>query len=249
MRLENRIIFITGATKGIGFELAKLLSEKGNTVVVGGRNEPILSQINRDFPKLNTLYFDALDDENMKIVVKAFQSEYGKLDVLINNAAICNSYNFVENDVLFEDIDKEIMTNIASPIKLTKHFLPLLSQSNEAAIVNITSGVAYLPMRSIPVYSATKAALQSFTISLRESLLKTKIKVFEALPPLVDTQMTEKLIGNGKNMSKMSPQKCAENIIKGIEKNDFTIHIGSSKSLFWGSRFFPSFVQKQINKM
>jgi uncharacterized oxidoreductase len=168
---------------------------------------------------------------------------------LINNAAICNSYNFVENDVLFEDIDKEIMTNIASPIKLTKQLLPLLTQANETAIVNITSGVAYLPMRSIPIYSATKAALQSFTISLRESLLNTKIAVFEALPPLVDTQMTQNLMGEGKNMPKMSPQKCAQNIINGIEKNNFTIHIGSSKNLFWGSRFFPSFVQKQINKM
>jgi uncharacterized oxidoreductase len=249
MKLTNKIIFITGATKGIGFELAKLLSEKGNTVIVGGRNEQILSQINQDFPKLNTLYFDALDDENIRVVKNAFQSEYGKLDVLINNAAICNSYNFVEKDVLFEEIDKEIMTNIASPMKLTKQFLPLLNHANEAAIVNITSGVAYLPMRSLPVYSATKAALQSFTISLRESLLNTKIAVFEALPPLVDTQMTQNLIGEGKNMPKMSPQKCAEYIINGIEKSDFTIRIGSSKSLFWGSRFFPSFVQKQINKM
>ncbi|MFM2267872.1 MAG: hypothetical protein RL757_1313 [Bacteroidota bacterium] len=249
MKLKNKIIFITGATKGIGFALAKLLSEKGNTVVIGGRNEAVLAQLNKDFDDIKTVYFDALDDTNIQNIVNIFQNKYGKLDILINNAAICHSYDFVKNDVSFEEIAQEITTNIASPIKLTKLFLPLLHQPTETAIVNITSAVAYLPMRSIPVYSATKAALQSFTISLRESLLDTKINVFEALPPLVATQMTENLIGNGKNMPKMSAEKCAEAIVKGIEKNDFTIRIGSSKSLFWGSRFFPTFVQKQINKM
>jgi uncharacterized oxidoreductase len=151
--------------------------------------------------------------------------------------------------VSFEKIETEIATNITSPIKVAKVFLPLLEKNTETAIVNLTSGVAYLPMPSLPVYSATKSALQSFTISLRESLRQTKIKVFEALPPLVETQMTENLIGNGKNMKKMSAEHCAKAILKGIEDNCYTIKVGSSKSLFWGSKLFPSIVQKQLNKI
>jgi uncharacterized oxidoreductase len=249
MKLENKIVFITGATKGIGFELAKQLSQKSNIVIIGGRNQDLLKEIEKDHPSLKTIYFDALNDKVIINVKDELQNEFGRIDVLINNAAICHSYNFYESNISFEEIDIEITTNISSPIKLTKYLLPLLNSDNETAIVNITSGIAYLPMPNLPVYSATKAALQSFTISLRESLRTTKINVFEALPPLVATQMTENLIGNGKKMKRMTSIDCADAIIKGIEKNTLTIKIGSSKSLYWGSKFFPSIVQKQLNKM
>jgi uncharacterized oxidoreductase len=248
MKLINKIIFITGATKGIGFELAKQLSPN-NIVIIGGRNQQTLDKIKLKYTNIHTIYFDALSDENLLEIKNNLKNEFGKIDVLINNAAICNSYNFYESEFGFEKIETEIATNISSPIKVTKLFLPLLNQHTETAIVNITSGIAYLPMPNLPIYSATKAALQSFTISLRQSLSKTNVKVFEALPPLVDTQMTENLIGNGKNMKKITAEKCAAEIIKGIERNNYTIHIGSSKSLFWGSRLFPSIVQKQLNKM
>jgi uncharacterized oxidoreductase len=249
MELTNKIIFITGAAKGIGFELAKQLSAKGNTVIIGGRNSEVLDEIQVKFPAIETMVFDALNVQNLIKVSKDIEKKYGKLDVLFNNAAICNSYDFTTNKLDFNEIDTEICTNISSPIKLIKLFLPLLDNNTKTVIVNITSGVAYLPMHTLPVYSATKAALQSFTISLRVSLENTNIRVIEALPPLVATQMTENLIGKGKNMKKMTPEKCAFAIINGIEKEVETIRIGSSKSLFWGRRLFPSFVQKQINKM
>ncbi len=249
MNLQDKIIFITGATQGIGFALAKQLSSKNNIVIIGGRNKEVLNKINVTDPTLETVFFDAINNESMTHAKAFIESKYGKIDLLINNAALCNSYNFFTDEVSFEKIEQEIFTNISSPIKLTKLFLPLLNKDSETAIVNITSGVAYLPMPNLPVYSATKAALQSFTISIRETLKHTNIKVFEALPPLVATQMTDNLIGNGKNMKKMTTEACAKAIIKGIEKSDFTIQIGSSKSLFWGSKLFPKIVQNQLNKM
>ncbi len=249
MKLQNKIIFITGATKGIGFELAKQLVNKNNIVIVGDRNQEILDEIKKKHPSLETVFFDAINNDSMKESKDKIQSKFGKIDVLINNAAICNSYNFYQNNVSFEEIEQEIITNISSPIKLTKLFLPLLEKSTETAIVNITSGVAYLPMPNLPVYSATKAALQSFTLSIRESLKTTNIKVFEALPPLVATQMTDNLIGQAKNMKKMTAEDCAKEILQGIEKNKWTIRIGSSKSLYWGSKFFAKIVQKQLNNM
>jgi uncharacterized oxidoreductase len=249
MKLLNKTIFITGASKGIGYELAKLLSHKENVVIIGARNKELLTEIKSKFPNLHTIYFDALDDNNIIKVKDELQDKFGEIDILINNSAVCYSYNFYNADVSFEKIETEIATNITSPIKVVKVFLPLLEKNTETAIVNITSGVAYLPMPSLPVYSATKSGLQSFTISLRESLRQTKIKVFEALPPLVETQMTENLIGYGKNMKKMSAEHCAKAIVKGIEDNCYTIKVGSSKSLFWGSKLFPSIVQKQLNKI
>lgn len=105
-------------------------------------------------------------------------------------------------------------------------------------------------MISLPVYSATKSAMRSFSISLRETLKDTNIKVFEAMPPLVATNMTENLPGKAKDMKMISPEECATFIIKGIERNKYTINIGSStKNLAFGSRFFPKMVQKQLNKM
>ncbi|MFY7733403.1 MAG: SDR family oxidoreductase [Bacteroidia bacterium] len=249
MKLENKIIFITGATKGIGLELAKQLLAKNNTVIIGARNQKELDLISNEFENINTLYFDVLKNENLSSISRIIEQEYGRLDVLINNAAILNAGNFNEIDYSFEKIETEILTNIASPIKITKVLLPLFSKQKQSAIINITSGVAYMPMPYLPVYSATKAALQSFTYSLRASLKNTNIKVFEVLPPLVATQMTENMKGKAKDMKKITPYDCAKQIINGIEKENHTIHIGSSKSLYWGRRIFPKLVQNQLNKM
>lgn len=249
MKLENKIIFITGATKGIGLELAKQLLAKNNTVIIGARNQKELDLISIEFKNINTLYFDVLNNENLSSISRIIEQEYGRLDVLINNAAVLNAGNFTEIDYSFEKIETEILTNIASPIKLTKVLLPLFSKQSQSAIINITSGVAYMPMPYLPVYSATKAALQSFTYSLRASLKNTNIKVFEALPPLVATQMTENMKGKAKDMKKITPNDCAKQIINGIERENHTIHIGSSKSLYWGRRIFPKLAQNQLNKM
>jgi uncharacterized oxidoreductase len=249
MILRNKVIFITGASKGIGLELAKQLLLKQNIVIIGGRSQAALDTIVSEIKEIHTLLFDVLNNESIVEVSTTIVQKFGGLDVLINNAAILRSGSFLETAYSFEDIETEILTNIASPIKLTKMLLPLLKKEQPTAIVNITSGVAYLPMQSLPVYSATKAALQSFTISLRENLASTNIKVFEALPPLVATTMTVNMNNNASSMKKMPAMYCATLIIKGIEGDIYTNNIGSSKSLFWGKRLFPKFVLKQLNKL
>jgi uncharacterized oxidoreductase len=164
MILKDKVILITGASKGIGFELAKQLLLKNNTVIIGGRNQLELDKISLNIEKIHTLLFDVLDNEIISEIGKSIKKKFGRLDILINNAAILNSGGFYETAYSFEKIETEILTNIASPIKITKVLLPLLIKETPSAIINITSGVAYLPMLSLPVYSATKAALQSFTI-------------------------------------------------------------------------------------
>lgn len=249
MRLQNKSIFISGATRGIGLALAKNLSKKGNRVVVGGRKPKVLEELKQKYPGLETILFDALKEEDILKTAEFFK-ENGGLDLLINNAALLYSGDFVTEDYPFEQIEHEVLTNVAAPIKLTKALLPALLQSKEAGIVNITSAVAYLPMKSLPVYSSTKAALQSFTISLRQSLKGTKVNVFEALPPLVATDMTANMPGGAKDMKMITPEECAAAITAGVEAGKKRINIGgSTKSLAIGHRIFPGMIQKQLNKM
>lgn len=249
MKLKNKIVFITGGTRGIGLSLALELIKKEAIVIVGGRNKSVLEELLDKHPSLNTIYFDSLNDNSIINLPQLFQKEFGGLDVLINNAAILYSGNFVEDEFTFEMIDKEVVTNVAAPIKLTKLLLPLIKKSNLGVIVNITSAVANLPMISLPVYSATKAALHSFSISLRQTLKSANIRVIEVQPPLVKTNMTNDLPGKAKDMKMISSEECAESIIQGIIKERETLYIGSSKSLYWASRIMPNMVQKQINKL
>lgn len=182
MKLENKKIFITGATRGIGLALAQHLAQKNNVVVVGGRKQAVLDQLNQTDPQLKTVLFDALNNDSLQNTYDFLQKELGNLDVLVNNAAVLYSGNFQKDTFDFEQIEREVATNVSSPIKLTKLLLPLLTKASESAVVNISSAVAYLPMISLPVYSATKSALHSFSISLRETLKSSNIKVFEAMP-------------------------------------------------------------------
>lgn len=249
MELKNKIILITGATKGIGLELAKQLADKNNRVIISGRNREQLDRLSKENKMFYPLFLDVSDNANLLKAREEMEMKFGKLDLLINNAAVLFSGNFYETDFSFEKIETEILTNLASPVKLTKTLLPLLSKQKEAAVVNISSAVAYMPMPSLPVYSATKAALHSFTESLRASLHKTNIKVFEALPPLVATQMTENLPGKAKSMKKISAEKCAKHLITGIEQGKAEIRIGSSKPLYWASRWIPALLRKKLNRM
>ncbi len=250
MKLKNKVILITGATKGIGLALAVALAKKGAKVIASGRNSDILDTLEEQYPMLYTYFLDVTDDHSFPSVVANIKKEFGCLDVLINNAAILFSGDFGTHSYDNEQIDLEIMTNVSAPIKLTKAMLPILKHSDEGAVVNITSAVAHLPMKSLPIYSATKAAMRSFSISLRGSLHPSNLQVFEVQPPLVATAMTRDLPGEAKNMKMMSPEECAQKIIKGMIRDRKTIQIGSTaKSLYWGSKIFPDVVLKQLNKM
>lgn len=233
MRLTGRTIAITGGHQGIGLALAKRLAEE-NTVIIVGRNQQRLEEAVQEVPSLLPYRCDLRDHEALEEWAKWLYTHHPKLDILINNAAVQHLQDW--RDVLpsAHSIEAEIQTNLIAPMLLTKHCLPLLRQQPEAAIVNITTGLVYSPKQSAPGYCASKSGLRAFTLALREQLKGTQVKLFELLPPLVDTAMT-----SGRGRGKISADSCAQACLKGMEAGQLEIAVGKSRILRWIWRLAP----------
>ena len=225
MKLTNRTILITGGGSGIGLEAAKILSKKGNTVIIIGRNGDKLKKGAEGLKNVFTYACDVTKADDVEKLVKKITSEFGKLSVLINNAAAGSAYNYANSENAFEIASSEFLTNYLAVVRLNEKFLPLLKSQPDAAIVNVTSIVAFSPDARIPSYSDTKAALHSYTLSLRHVLKDTTVKVFEVMPPLVATEFSAGIGGLENGMPSIN---VAQEEIDGIEKDVYEIHVGGT---------------------
>ncbi|MCU0427945.1 MAG: SDR family oxidoreductase [Candidatus Kapabacteria bacterium] len=249
MTIQNNTVFITGGGSGIGLALAQALIQAGNTVIICGRSAQKLEEAKQQNPALQTIVCDVANPHEVDELMRNHAALLESVNVLVNNAGVMNVYEIANTDATLERMESEVSTNLLAPIRLTKHFLPILQSKKEAAIINVTSGVAYLPMAAAPIYSATKAALHSLSLSLRHQLRDTTVRVFEVLPPLVDTAMPGALKGEGKSMKKVSPESVASEIVRGLQKNIEEMRIGDNALLYWANRFVPSIAAAQLNKM
>jgi uncharacterized oxidoreductase len=186
MNLTENTILITGGATGIGFALARQLSERGNRVIICGRSNEALQKARAQVPMLITRVCDIANTEARQAMVDWLHTAYPGLNILINNAGVQYHRNFKEGGAL-EDLDQEVAINFTAPIHLIGEILPQFQQQPRAAIVNVSSGLAFAPMADVPVYCATKAAIHSFTLSLRHQLKTTGVTVVEMVPPIVDT--------------------------------------------------------------
>jgi short-subunit dehydrogenase involved in D-alanine esterification of teichoic acids len=170
-------------------------------------------------------------------------SQFGRLNVLVNNAGVILSWDILrENDAEhLEAIDREVAINYLAPIKMTMLALPALLHEQEAAVVNIASGVAYAPIARYPVYCGTKAALHSFSKSLRHQLESTHVRVFDVLPPRTATDLNPEM-----RRSKTSAETVAKKILRGMEKNRYEIPIGESRTLRAMERIAPRFIERRL---
>lgn len=248
MNLTNNTIFITGGGSGIGLALAEALIAMGNTVIICGRNVDKLAAAQQRLPALHTVHCDLTDQADVERTVAWLHREFGKLNILINNAGILHMDGFYQrhhevNEADLVQIAQEIDTNLLAPMQLTKRLLPLLAEQSDAAVVNISSGLAYVPMASAPVYCATKAALHSWSRSLRHQLAATSVKVFEVLPPTVDTAMTGAM-----QTRKITPQAMAATTIKQMRRDVYEIRVGQSRALYVLSRIAPTFAERLLLK-
>ncbi|WP_427814601.1 SDR family oxidoreductase (plasmid) [Enterococcus sp. 22-H-5-01] len=232
MDLVNDTILITGGSSGIGLEMAKQLLALGNTVIVTGRNEEKMNQAKAKYPQLYTYSVEVTDIESIQQLYVQIIRDFPALNILINNAGMMNAIKF--QTAKAEGIADEVTTNLAGPILMTQVFLPHLLKQKEAAVLNVTSGIAYFAFDKAPIYSASKLGLHSYTQSLRKQLKKTSVKVFELAPPRTSKPMfsgTEEDNASVDRIPEMPIAEVVKKMIEGIKKNRETIVPGMSKLL------------------
>lgn len=222
MNLAEKVVLLTGASAGIGREMAWQLKAKGAVVVVTGRDEERLAAMRAD--GFVALAADLSSAAGVDALLKAWGDR--PLDILINNAGQGVDHDFREHAPDADAADDCIYANLNAPIRLIAALLPRLHSLPEAAIVNVTSGLAIAPNAGSPVYCATKAALRSYTQALRAQVGGATFHVIEALPPVVDTQMT-----SGRKGKKMPADECARQIVSAIESNRNEVNVGMVKLL------------------
>lgn len=239
MKLTNNTILITGGGSGIGLALAKRLCESGNRVIICGRSEATLQQAKTDVPALTTRVCDVTDPASRRAMVQWLQIEYPALNMLINNAGVQARRDFTA-DPLIDSLDQEVAINFTAPIHLIAELLPALRQQGEAWIINVSSGLAFSPMADVPVYCATKAAIHSFTLSLRHQLKASGIRVVELAPPIVDTALGGGTRSNGAaNRIMVTPDEFANEALAQLEQGKEEVLVGvSAKTRELGEAMF-----------
>lgn len=185
MKLSNNKILITGGATGIGLGLTERFIKENNTVIICGRRESVLKEAAEKFPSLITKVCDLTSEEDRIGLYNWISEHHPDLNVLVNNAGVQNWMTAADSD-FYEKAGNEIEININAPLHLTNLFLNL-KQLN--TIMNVTSGLAFVPLSKVPVYCATKAFLRSFTLSLRHSLKERNIEVIEIIPPALNTDL------------------------------------------------------------
>ncbi len=172
-------------------------------------------------------------------MVVFIEQKYPDLNILINNAAVQYNYLFLDEQNLVDKIDYEVTTNLIAPIKLTSLLLPILINKKNSAIINVSSGLFIAPKKSASVYCATKSAIHSFTKTLRYQLEDKNVKVFEIIPPLVETPMTE-----GRGKSKISTEQLVDEFLQNFKTDKLESYIGKAKLLKLISNLFPKLADK-----
>ncbi|MWV46145.1 SDR family NAD(P)-dependent oxidoreductase [Paenibacillus sp. HJL G12] len=226
MKLSGNTILITGGSAGIGLAFAERFLEAGNTVIVTGRREHVLRHAQEKLPGLITHVSD-LNHESERIALFDWvTANYPEVNVLVNNAGIQQRFNVLKADAKnsWNDFNNEITTNIEAPFHLSMLFAPFFATKESATIMNVTSGLAFTPFAIAPIYSATKAALHSFTMSLRHQLSDTSVEVIEVAPPAVNTDLG----GSGLHTHGEPLDAFADGIFKGLEEGKKEIGYGTS---------------------
>jgi uncharacterized oxidoreductase len=190
MKTTGNTVLITGGTSGIGLGLAVRLHEAGNKVIVAGRRQQLLDEISTDRPGIDAVLLDVVDPDSITRASEIVAERYPNLNVLINNAGIMLKESLLDPADLPIAYD-HVAINLLGTIRMTYAFLPLLVGKADAVIVNVTSAMAFVPFPTTPTYSATKAALHSFSESLRVQLTSADagVQVIEVVPPGVRTTL------------------------------------------------------------
>ncbi len=239
---KKRTILITGGSSGIGFEMARQMLDEGSKVIICGRTAEKLNDAKKKLPQLNIIQCDISSEEERKTLVERITKEYPDFNMLMNNAGIARRYLLSKTGDLTERLEVEWRTNYFAPVILTQLLLPLLSK-NHGTLVNVSSGLAHIPLSIEPNYCATKAALHSMTQSMRVQYEKIGVDVAEIFYPEVNTPFQE---GHASERA-ISPKEAAGEALKQLNQGKDEIHVKMSKMLYLLSRLMPKRGLKIMN--
>ncbi|HET7434363.1 MAG TPA: SDR family NAD(P)-dependent oxidoreductase [Thermoanaerobaculia bacterium] len=228
MQIANNTILITGGATGIGLALARALVERGNEAIICGRRRERLEEAQREVPALHIRQADVASADDRAALVAWLAETHPRTNVLVNNAGVQHRVDLTDEENL-RLAEEEIAVNLLAPIHLTAQMLPLLRRNEPAAIINVSSGLAFAPLAHMPVYCATKAAVHSLTMSLRHQLRDTGVRVFEAIPPLVRSELGAWHRPAEMNRIAMSAEDAVNELLQGLEQDEFEIAIGGAK--------------------
>ena len=188
MKTTGNTIFIPGGTSGIGLGLARRFHADGNTVIVAGRRVELLEQITRDHPGMQSLAVDMSDAASISTAFEEVTERFPDLNVVIAMAGIMAAEDLT-NPAHVATAESIVTTNLLGPIRLLAQMIPFLRQAEDPVIMTVSSGLAFVPLPATPTYNATKAAIHSYTESLRVQLAATPVQVMELVPPAVQTDL------------------------------------------------------------
>ncbi|HEY7806322.1 MAG TPA: SDR family NAD(P)-dependent oxidoreductase [Croceibacterium sp.] len=245
MRLTNRTILVTGGSAGIGLAFALKFLELGNEVIVTGRRQIALDSAQTSYPKLHTIQSDVADPDQIAALAARLKADFPKLDVLMNNAGIGQAIDLKAPASDLVGLTKEIDVNLGGVIRMTSALIGLLT-ANRGTIINVSSGLAFVPLASNPVYSATKAAVHSYTQSLRLQLEDSGVEVIELMPPAVRTELTDEFAAH--DISMISTDELVKLSFAGLRSGQAEIRPGQSRQLALMSRLAPNFINRQLWK-
>jgi uncharacterized oxidoreductase len=246
MKLTGRTILITGGSAGIGLAFALKFVELGNEVIVTGRRQAVLDKVKAKHPKIHTIQSDVADPAQIAALAARVKAEFPRLDVLMNNAGIMQYKNLRAPAADLAGLMAEMNINVGGVIGMTSAFIDILT-ANKGTVINVSSALAFVPLPAAPIYSATKAAIHSYTQSLRFQLEQTGVEVIELMPPAVKTDLVAD-IAEGDGITLMTTGELVKQSFASFKAGALEIRPGQAKQLALMRRLAPDFINGQLWK-
>jgi uncharacterized oxidoreductase len=242
MNISGNTVLVTGGGSGIGKALAIRFLQRGNEVIVCGRRRDVLDELSSEFPAIKTINTDVATAAARQELYDDAIREFPEINVLVNNAGIQRRVDLTKVED-WEKTRSEIAINLQAPIHLSELFQQHFSTKQASAIINVTSGLSFAPLANVPVYCATKAALHSFTLSLRWQLTGSTIEVIEIIPPAVDTDLQ----APGLHTFGVNVDEFADHVFAELEKGEFEIGYGTALTASRASRDELDLIYERMN--